>query len=177
MNASAIPNSLSRRGANVVLHPYSNAVANEADGPMVIDEEIFRPQVAWGYFPCASEGEDLIIYDPDDRSREIERFTFPRQNRGARRCISDFFRPLDSGARDIIGMSCVTIGPEASRRAAQRRGGGGTRASPDLEPREVVVPAEGPPGIWENRSLCTFWEISYRLWLRCLVVRFPKPEG
>jgi 5-methyltetrahydrofolate--homocysteine methyltransferase len=86
---------------------------------MVIDEDIFRPQVAWGYFPCASEGEDLIIYDPDDRTRETERFTFPRQNRGARRCISDFFRPLDSGARDIIGMSCVTIGPEASRRAAQ----------------------------------------------------------
>ncbi|HEX7009682.1 MAG TPA: vitamin B12 dependent-methionine synthase activation domain-containing protein, partial [Phycisphaeraceae bacterium] len=59
---------------------------------------------------------DLIIYDPEDHSREIERFTFPRQRERKRLCISDFFRSVESGQRDVIGMSCVTMGPEASRR-------------------------------------------------------------
>src|SRR5690606_2316763 len=80
-------------------------------------EQSLQPRVVYGYYPCASSGDDLIIFDPQDPLREIERFTFPRQRAGKRLCISDFFRSVDAGQRDVIGMTCVTVGPEATRRA------------------------------------------------------------
>ncbi len=84
-----------------------------------------KPRVKWGYFPCASEGNDLVILQ-EDHATERMRFTFPRQRDGRRLCIADFFRPLQSnasgkphrpaaGANDVVGFSIVTIGDEVSR--------------------------------------------------------------
>ena len=81
------------------------------------DETIITPQVVYGYYPVASSGDDLIVYDAQDHDKEIERFTFPRQSARRRLCISDFFRPADSGEKDVLGLTCVTVGPEVSRRA------------------------------------------------------------
>ena len=83
------------------------------------DEQILRPQVVYGYFPCNSAGDDLIIFDPEDHAKEIERFTFPRQGKRDRLCISDFFRPIESGEKDVVGFHCVTMGIEVSHRAKQ----------------------------------------------------------
>jgi 5-methyltetrahydrofolate--homocysteine methyltransferase len=90
-----------------------------------LEEEIiaggfFEPQVVWGYFPCQSEGNDVIVYEPekavDQRGvkKELLRFTFPRQREGRKLCISDFFAPKSSGRIDVIGLSLVTIGAKAS---------------------------------------------------------------
>lgn len=73
-----------------------------------------QPRVKWGYFPCASEGNDLIIYQ-EDGATERTRFTFPRQRDGRRLCLADFFRPASEGKRDTVGFSIVTIGDEVSR--------------------------------------------------------------
>jgi 5-methyltetrahydrofolate--homocysteine methyltransferase len=81
------------------------------------EEGVLRPAIVYGWFPCNSEGDDLIVFDPEDHDREIERFTFPRQETRRRLCISDFFRPLSSGVRDVIGMHCVTMGHEATAAA------------------------------------------------------------
>lgn len=90
------------------------------------DEGILRPAVVYGYFPCNSDGDDLIIWDHEaplslaehaGARRERLRFTFPRQPDRRRLCISDFFRPIESGAIDVIGMHCVTVGPRASEAA------------------------------------------------------------
>ncbi len=78
-------------------------------------ENIFQPQLVYGYFKCASQGDDLIIYD-ESGQREQQRFTFPRQTKPPHRCISDYFRSVESGERDVIGMSIVTIGSAASPR-------------------------------------------------------------
>ena len=56
-------------------------------------------------------------FDPEDHDREIERISFPRQKDRQRLCLSDFFSSIDSGRRDVLGMSCVTVGQEVSRRA------------------------------------------------------------
>jgi 5-methyltetrahydrofolate--homocysteine methyltransferase len=69
----------------------------------------------YGYYPCQSAGDDLILFDPADHDREIERFTFPRQASRKRLCISDFFRSVESGVKDVIGLSCVTMGARASQ--------------------------------------------------------------
>ena len=83
------------------------------------EEQILRPAVVYGYFPCNSSGDDLIIYDPDDLDKEIERFRFPRQQKRERLCISDFFRPVESNERDVVAFHCVTMGVEVSHRAKQ----------------------------------------------------------
>jgi len=83
------------------------------------EEKILEPKLVYGYYPCNSDGDDLAIYDPDDPDREIERFTFPRQDGKKRLCISDFFHTVDKGEEDVIGMTCVTMGPNATSRAKE----------------------------------------------------------
>jgi len=85
------------------------------------DEKILRPEVVYGYYPCNSDGDDLIIFDPvpGNHDREIERFTFPRQDKRDELCISDYFRSADSGEKDVVAFTCVTMGVEVSHRARQ----------------------------------------------------------
>lgn len=81
------------------------------------EERVLQPKVVYGFYPCNSDGDDLIVFDADDHDKEIERFTFPRQSKRDRLCISDFFRSVDSGEKDVVGFHCVTMGDEVSRRA------------------------------------------------------------
>jgi 5-methyltetrahydrofolate--homocysteine methyltransferase len=81
------------------------------------DEELLDAGVVYGYFPCVSKGEDLIILGEDGGERT--RFTFPRQRRGRRLCLADFFRSEESGETDVIGLQVVTVGSKVSG-AAQR---------------------------------------------------------
>ncbi|MBM4110637.1 MAG: methionine synthase [Phycisphaerae bacterium] len=83
------------------------------------DEKILRPAVVWGYYPCNSDGDELVVFDAVDHDREIERFRFPRQEGRERLCISDFYRPRSGGTRDVLALHCVTMGNEASHRAKQ----------------------------------------------------------
>jgi len=83
---------------------------------MCKDENVLRPKVVYGWWPCNSDGNDIVIYDEVDHDKEIARYTFPRQTKRARRCLSDFFAPVNSGEKDVIGMSCVTVGAEVSKR-------------------------------------------------------------
>ncbi len=83
------------------------------------DDGILTPKVVYGYYPCNADGDDLVVYDADDHDKEIERFSFPRQDGRKHLCISDFFRPADSGVKDVLGLSCVTIGPKASEVTAK----------------------------------------------------------
>lgn len=83
-----------------------------------LSEPILQPKLVYGYFPCSSSGNDLIIFDPKDHDREIERFSFPRQQRNKHLSISDFYRDESEcdamGHRDVIGMMCVTMGERIS---------------------------------------------------------------
>ncbi len=80
----------------------------------VLATGVFEPRAVYGYWPCQSEGNDVILYDPQTPRNELLRFTFPRQKEGRRLSIADFFAARDSGRMDVIGLSLVTIGPEAS---------------------------------------------------------------
>ena len=69
-----------------------------------------HPRVKLGYFPCNSDGNELVIFDPDGPGREIERLVFPRQPGHDRICLADFYRPLASGERDVCALQVVTVG-------------------------------------------------------------------
>ena len=73
--------------------------------------------VVYGYYPCFSEGNDLVILDPDKpvERKEISRLTFPRQRRDRRLCLSDFFASKDSGRIDVVAFHVVTMGEAVSR--------------------------------------------------------------
>ena len=73
-----------------------------------------QPRVRYGYFPCNSENNDLIIYDPDDHDQEIERFTFPRQPARERLCLADYFLPVTAGKKDVVEFQVVTMGKVAT---------------------------------------------------------------
>ncbi|MEU9675799.1 MULTISPECIES: methionine synthase [Streptomyces] len=78
---------------------------------------LLEAAVVYGYFPCVSKGEDLILLHEDGSERT--RFTFPRQRRGRRLCLADFFRPEESGERDVIGLQIVTVGSRIGEATAE----------------------------------------------------------
>lgn len=96
-----------------------------------IKEKLLEPRVVYGYYPVQSEGDDVIVYAPEafvgqktaiqphGDAKEILRFTFPRQEDRRRMCISDFFRSVDSGQFDVLGLQLVTVGDRASEIAQQ----------------------------------------------------------
>ncbi|MQY13977.1 Methionine synthase [Streptomyces sp. RB5] len=73
--------------------------------------------MVYGYFPCVSKGDDLILLHDDGSERT--RFTFPRQRRGRRLCLADFFRPQESGERDVVGLQVVTVGSRIGEATAE----------------------------------------------------------
>lgn len=81
-------------------------------------EDILRPQAAYGYWKAASEGDAVVLFDPDGET-EVARFAFPRQTRAGGLCIADFFRDVSTGERDVIGLQVVTAGSRASEVARQ----------------------------------------------------------
>jgi 5-methyltetrahydrofolate--homocysteine methyltransferase len=80
-------------------------------------ENLLEAAVVHGYFPCVSKGDDLIILD--EAGNERTRFTFPRQRRGRRLCLADFFRPEESGETDVVGLQVVTVGSRIGEATAE----------------------------------------------------------
>jgi 5-methyltetrahydrofolate--homocysteine methyltransferase len=82
------------------------------------EQTYLHPRALLGYFPCNSDGNELIIWDPDDfdpaHPRELHRLVFPRQPRHDRICLADFYRPLSTGEIDVVALQAVTAGDEVT---------------------------------------------------------------
>ncbi len=81
-----------------------------------------HPRARVGYFPCNSEGNELIVWDPEDfdptAPRELERLVFPRQPRHDRICLADFYRPVGTEP-DVVALQAVTAGDEVTELMAR----------------------------------------------------------
>jgi 5-methyltetrahydrofolate--homocysteine methyltransferase len=82
-------------------------------------QRYLQPKVIYGYFPCQSSANELIIYDPQQYSegqgkREITRFHCPRQLEHERLCLADYFASVESGKVDVVAFQVVTMGQSAS---------------------------------------------------------------
>ncbi|MFD3505801.1 dihydropteroate synthase, partial [Streptomyces sp. NPDC058678] len=80
-------------------------------------DNLLEAAVVYGYFRCVSKDDDLILLD--DQGNETTRFTFPRQRRGRRLCLADFFRPEESGQTDVVGLQVVTVGSRIGEQSAK----------------------------------------------------------
>ena len=81
-------------------------------------EGIMEAAVVHGYFPAVSKGDDLIVLDPEAGTERC-RFSFPRQRRDRHLCLSDFFRPEESGEIDVVAFQVVTMGRRVSEVTAE----------------------------------------------------------
>ena len=82
---------------------------------MWAEQEYLHPKAVLGYFPCNADGNELVIFDPEDQDKEINRLVFPRQPKHDRICLADFYRPLnDEGIRDVVALQGVTMGSEVT---------------------------------------------------------------
>ncbi|QMU69039.1 methionine synthase [Streptacidiphilus sp. P02-A3a] len=80
-------------------------------------EGLLEAAVVYGYYPAVSQDNDLVVLDEDGKERT--RFSFPRQRRGRRLCLADFFRPESSGEKDVVAFQVVTMGNRISEAAAE----------------------------------------------------------
>ena len=103
-----------------------------------IKEKLLEPKVVYGYFPVQSQGDDVVVYHveefqgctctgcspgtrilPKGEPREWLRFNFPRQATRRRLCVADFFRSVESGQYDVLGVQLVTVGERAGAAAQE----------------------------------------------------------
>jgi 5-methyltetrahydrofolate--homocysteine methyltransferase len=82
-------------------------------------ESIVEPSVVYGYWPCYSDGDDLVVLDAVEHAHEVARLTFPRQQRDRFLCLADFFRPKDAGELDVVELQLVTMGSRVSEVTAE----------------------------------------------------------
>ncbi|MGK7945063.1 MAG: methionine synthase, partial [Microcystaceae cyanobacterium] len=92
----------------------------------IIEGNLLHPTVIYGYFPCQSQGNTLLVYHPEavtpenklfDNAQPVWKVEFPRQKSGRRLCIADFFAPKESGLIDVFPMQAVTVGEIATEYA------------------------------------------------------------
>jgi 5-methyltetrahydrofolate--homocysteine methyltransferase len=93
------------------------------------EQTYLHPRALLGFFPCYSLGNDIVVLDPDDRETELTRFVCPRQPKGDRICLADFFRPGQAGGSgsmgkpppelDVIAVQAVTVGSEVTELMAK----------------------------------------------------------
>ena len=76
-------------------------------------EDILQPKAAYGYFKCASEGNDIVLFN-ESGVTEIGRLKLPRQDKDGGICLADFFRDIDAGERDVFAMQVVTAGQKVA---------------------------------------------------------------
>ena len=86
---------------------------------MWAEQDWLHPRALLGYFPCYSEGNEIVVLDPEDRATVLSRLVAPRQPNGDRICLADLYRPKESGELDVIALQAVTVGDEVTELMAQ----------------------------------------------------------
>ena len=113
---------------------------------------LMEAAVVYGYFPCVSEGNDLVIlhHEGELAGTERTRLTFPRQRRDRRLCLADFFASRDSGRTDVIAMQLVTMGNAVSVAANELYAANSYRDYLELHGLSVQL-TEGLAEMWHAR--------------------------
>ncbi|ALS75026.1 methionine synthase [Planococcus rifietoensis] len=106
-------------GHHLGLRGYSDKLLQQGDARAVelhelatkfLQSGILKPAGMYQFFPAQSDGDDVIIYDPKDAQKEIERFTFPRQAKAPFLCLADYLKSTASGEMDYVAFMQVTAG-------------------------------------------------------------------
>ena len=102
-------------------HPQYGAAARELyDNAQellgrIVSEQQLTASGVYGFWPAASDGDDLVLFTDEGRRDEAARFPMLRQqeiiaDNKPNRCLADFVAPLASGRADYLGAFAVTAG-------------------------------------------------------------------
>jgi 5-methyltetrahydrofolate--homocysteine methyltransferase len=118
----------------------------------IATDHLAQAAITYGYWPAVSEGNSLLVLDPDapDPGKPIQTFTFPRQRRDRRLCLADFFKPKSSGELDVVAFQLVTMGPELSGATAELFAANAYREYLELHGLSVQL-AESLAEYWHHR--------------------------
>ncbi|HLB95172.1 MAG TPA: methionine synthase, partial [Nitrospiria bacterium] len=132
------------------LHATVEAFKAEA-----IRKKFITAQGIWRFFPCQSQEDDLLLYDPTGGDRVIETFHFPRQPSGERLCLSDYCRDVSSGEMDSVALFVITCGRGVRKLAQEWKESGEYLRSHLLQ----AVAIEGAEGLaeWLHRKIRADW--------------------
>ncbi len=100
----------------VELKAVVDQIYNEA-----LQEGFMQAHGMYRFFPAQSSGNDILIYDPNDHTKVLQTFSFPRQETEPYLCLADFLKSVDSGQMDVVGFLVVTAGSGISELAAKWR--------------------------------------------------------
>jgi 5-methyltetrahydrofolate--homocysteine methyltransferase len=120
-----------------------------------IAKKYITAQGVYRFFPSRSRGDDLLIYDPADRSRVIETFTFPRQPSGERLCLSDYCRDVESKEADTVAMFAVTCGRGVRKLSTEWKEEGEYLRSHTLQ--AVAIEAAEAFAEWLHKKIRADW--------------------
>jgi 5-methyltetrahydrofolate--homocysteine methyltransferase len=79
-------------------------------------EGFLAPRAIYGYWPARAEGEEVVLYNPENHQSEVARFSFPRQPGGEKLCLADYFATAQTvpNQYDVLPLQVVTAGQVAS---------------------------------------------------------------
>jgi 5-methyltetrahydrofolate--homocysteine methyltransferase len=103
---------------------------------------IIKAHGMYRFFPAQSSGNDVIVYDPQDHSKVLETFTFPRQDKEPYLCLSDYLKSVERGQMDYVGFLLVTAGHDINELAKEWRDKGDYLKSHALQATALEM-AEG----------------------------------
>ncbi|WP_100407187.1 methionine synthase [Bacillus solitudinis] len=105
-------------------------------------EQLIQAHGMYQFFPAQSEGNDVLIYHPENQQEVIERFSFPRQQHEPFLCLADYLRPVSSGEMDYVGFLAVTAG-QGIREMAEKAKNDGDYLFSHLIQATALETAEG----------------------------------
>lgn len=103
---------------------------------------IIQAHGMYRFFPAQSDGDEIVIYDPQDKGTVLKRFRFPRQQVEPYLCLADYLRSVESGEMDYVGFLVVTAGAGVRDLAGQWKDKGDYLRSHALQAVALEV-AEG----------------------------------
>ncbi|GIX45882.1 MAG: hypothetical protein KatS3mg131_0093 [Candidatus Tectimicrobiota bacterium] len=106
--------------------PQAMAVKERVDTLFreAVAQNLLQAHGVYRFFPAQSQGNDLLVYDPEDRRTLLQRFTFPRQPGGRLLCLADYVRAVESGELDVVAFFVVTCGQGVRELAQQYKEAG-----------------------------------------------------
>jgi 5-methyltetrahydrofolate--homocysteine methyltransferase len=123
----------------------------------ILAKNLFQPKLVYGFWLANSDGNDLMIYDGNDPKKELERFKFPRQRVGRHLCLSDYFRPLSSGQKDVVAFQVVTVGDKATELVDQLNKDG--KYSESYYWHGLAVQTAEAMAEWMHRRIRKEWDL------------------
>jgi 5-methyltetrahydrofolate--homocysteine methyltransferase len=90
----------------------------------IVSKNLLSASAVYGFWPAASDADDVLVYADESRSHVVAKFHMLRQQwvrKGQTdfRSLADYVAPVESGRADYLGAFCVTAGTGCADLAAK----------------------------------------------------------